>query len=495
MKQFLILASLCCLLVLLLTGSFPAKTSPQKSTPPNVVLIFMDDMGYGDLGCYGATQYQTPNLDRMASEGIRFTNFLSAQAVCSASRAALLTGCYPNRVGISGALGPRSTVGLNPDETTLAEVLKKQDYATAIFGKWHLGDNPAFFPGKQGFDTYTGLLYSNDMWPVDYDGKPITDETNYRKKSYPTLQLMENDRPLRDITTLEDQATLTGEYTKRAIQFIKKQKQNNTKPFFLYMPHSMTHVPIAASAPFRGKSQQGLYGDVMMEVDWSVGEILKTLKETGIDKNTLVIFTSDNGPWINFGNHAGSTGGLREAKGVSFEGGQRVPCLVRWPGVVPAGRVCTKLSSTIDLLPTIAAACSAKLPEKRIDGISLIPLFKGDFAQTPRREFYYYYRKNNLEAVRRDDWKLVLPHPGRSYEGQLPGKDGFPGKAPEDHPYPLALYDLRRDPGERYDVQAMYPEVLADLQNLVEKARVDLGDDLTNRTGANVRPVGKVADK
>jgi arylsulfatase A-like enzyme len=490
MKQLLILTSLCCLLVLLLTGSFPAKTSPPKSTPPNVVLIFMDDMGYGDLGCYGATGYQTPNLDRLASEGIRFTNFLSAQAVCSASRAALLTGCYPNRVGISGALGPRSAVGLNPDETTLAEVLKKQGYATAIFGKWHLGDNPAFLPGKQGFDTYTGLLYSNDMWPVNYDGKPITNESDSRKKSYPTLQLMENNTPLRDITTLEDQATLTGEYTKRAIQFIKNQGKKN--PFFLYMPHSMTHVPIAASAPFRGKSQQGLFGDVMMEVDWSVGEILKTLKETGIDKNTLVIFTSDNGPWINFGNHAGSTGGLREAKGVSFEGGQRVPCLVRWPGVVPAGRVCTKLSSTIDLLPTIAAACSAKLPEKRIDGVSLMPLFKGDFTQTPRREFYYYYRKNNLEAVRRDDWKLVLPHPGRSYEGQLPGKDGFPGKAPEDHPYPLALYDLRRDPGERYDVQAMYPEVLADLQNLAEKARVDLGDELTSRTGANVRPVGKV---
>ena len=484
MRQILLLASLC-----LLAGFITVQPFSAPTTPPNVVLIFMDDMGYGDLGSYGATGYQTPNLDKLASEGIRFTNFLSAQAVCSASRAALLTGCYPNRVGISGALGPRSAVGLNPDETTLAEVLKTKGYATAIFGKWHLGDNEAFLPTKQGFDRYVGLPYSNDMWPVDYSGKPITADTNWRKKSYPPLFLMEGTKPLRPIATLEDQSTLTGEYTKRAVQFIRNQGK---KPFFLYLPHSMTHVPIAASAPFRGKSQQGLYGDVMMEVDWSVGEILKTLKETGIDKNTLVIFTSDNGPWINFGNHAGSTGGLREAKGVSFEGGQRVPCLVRWPGVVPTGRVCTKLSSTIDLLPTIAAACLAKLPEKRIDGVSLMPLFTGDFSQTPRQEFYYYYRKNNLEAVRRDDWKLVLAHPGRSYEGQLPGKDGYPGKAPEDHPYPLALYDLRRDPGERYDVQAMYPEVMTELQTLAEKARVDLGDDLTNRTGANVRPVGRV---
>ena len=485
MPTRLLLSALCLSIVFV---AMKPQSQP-KAAPPNVVLIFMDDLGYGDLGCYGATGYQTPNLDRLASEGIRFTNFLSAQAVCSASRAALLTGCYPNRLGISGALGPRAKVGLNLDETTLAEVLKKQGYATAIFGKWHLGDNPAFLPGKQGFDTYTGLLYSNDMWPVNYDGKPITNESDSRKKNYPTLQLIENEKPIRNIETLEDQSTLTGEYTKRAVQFIKKQGK---KPFLLYMPHSMTHVPIAASAPFRGKSQQGLFGDVMMEVDWSVGEVLKTLRETGVDKNTIVIFTSDNGPWQNYGNHAGSTGGLREAKGVSFEGGHRVPCLVRWPGVTPAGRVCTQLSSTIDLLPTLTAACGATLPEKRIDGVSLMPLFKGDFTQTPRREFYYYYRKNNLEAVRRDHWKLVFPHPGRTYEGQLPGKDGFPGKVPEDHPFPMALYDLRRDPGERYDMQSQHPEIMAELQALAEKARTDLGDDLTGRTGANVRGIGRV---
>ncbi|MFN3381868.1 MAG: sulfatase-like hydrolase/transferase, partial [Runella zeae] len=256
-------------------------------------------------------------------------------------------------------------------------------------------------------------------------------------------------------------------------------------------PHSMPHVPIAASAKFKGKSQQGTYGDVLMEIDWSVGEIMKALKETGLDKNTIVIFTSDNGPWLNYGNHAGSSGGLREGKGNSFEGGQRVPCIVRWKGVTPEGVVCNKLASTIDLLPTIAHITDAKLPEKKIDGVNILSLLKGDLSATPRKYFYYYYRRNNLEAVRRDDWKLVLPHEGRTYEGQLPGNDGFPGKAPENHPFPLALYDLRRDPAERYDVKELYPEILAELQKVAEEAREDLGDDLTKRVGKNVRPSGK----
>lgn len=485
MRKMRTLAGMALFITLVSVASFSGKRDR-----PNVILIFMDDLGYGDLNCYGATQYQTPNIDRMAAEGIRFTNFLSAQAVCSASRAALLTGCYPNRLGLSGALFPRSPIGLNPDETTLPELLKASGYATAMFGKWHLGDNPAFMPTKQGFDTYAGLPYSNDMWPVEYNGQPITDENDRRKKSFPPLFFIEGTTPVRAIQTLDDQASLTGEYTNRAVEFIKKHRKD---PFFLYLPHSMPHVPIAASARFRGKSQQGLYGDMMMEIDWSIGEILKTLKETGIDKNTLVIFTSDNGPWLNYGNHAGSTGGLREGKGVSFEGGHRVPCLVRWPGITPAGQVCTKLSATLDLLPTIATACGASLPTRPFDGVNLLPLFRGDFAKTPRQYFYYYYRRNNLEAVRRNDWKLVLPHPGRTYEGNMPGKDGYPGKIPEDHDFPLALYDLRRDPGERYDVQAMNPDIMAELQTVAEKARVDLGDDLTGRKGANVRPAGSVS--
>jgi len=464
----------------------PLKEAP-KATPPNIILIFMDDLGYGDLSCYGALQYRTPNLDKLASEGVRFTNFLSAQAVCSASRAALMTGCYPNRVGISGALFPNAKVGLNPDETTIAELLKEKGYSTGIFGKWHLGDRPEFLPTKQGFDEYVGLPYSNDMWPVGYDGKPTADAN--RRKRNPFLPLLHNSDTLQEIKTLDDQAKLTGIYTERAVSFIKKHKK---EPFFVYLPHSMPHVPIAASAKFKGKSKQGTYGDVLMEIDWSVGEIMKTLKESGLDKNTVVIFTSDNGPWLNFGNHAGSSGGLREGKGTSFEGGQRVPCLVRWKGVTPEGIICNKLTSTIDLLPTIANICGTKLPAKKIDGVDILPLLKGDMDAAPRKYFYYYYRRNNLEAVRRDDWKLVLPHEGRTYEGQVPSNDGFPGKAPENNPFPLALYDLRRDPAERYDVKEIYPDILAELQKVVEEAREDLGDDITKRTGKNVRLSGVI---
>lgn len=473
---------------ILIAGLVAIQKAPKPTDRPNIIVIFMDDMGYGDLSCYGATQYQTPNLDRMAGEGIRFTNFLAAQAVCSASRAALLTGCYPNRIGISGALFPRAGKGINPQEVTIAEMLKARGYATGMFGKWHLGDSREFLPLQHGFDEFVGLPYSNDMWPVDYDGKPVGN-SDWRKKAFPMLPLMNGNDTIRAITTLDEQAELTGVYTEKAVSFIKKHKK---EPFFLYIPHSMPHVPIAASPRFKGKSKQGTYGDMVMELDWSVGEILKALKENGLDNNTLVVFTSDNGPWLNYGNHAGSSGGFREGKGVSTEGGQRVPCIIRWKGVTPAGTVCNALSSTIDLLPTFAAISQAQLPGQKIDGVNILPLLKGDFQSTPRKTFLYYYRRNNLEAVRRDDWKLMLPHEGRSYEGQLPGNDGYPGKAPENHPYPKALYDLRRDPGERYDVQDLYPGIVEELEKLAEEAREDLGDDLVKRVGKNIRNTGSV---
>jgi arylsulfatase A-like enzyme len=472
------------LLAFLLLACFNISTTstPPRKGSPNIVLIFMDDLGYGDLTCYGALGYQTHNLDRMSTDGVRFTNFLSAQAVCSASRAALMTGCYPNRVGISGALMPYSKNGIHNDEVTIAELLKQKGYATGIVGKWHLGYQKQFLPLQHGFDEYLGIPYSNDMWPIGYDGKPATTEQKLR---HPTLPLIENNDKIAELKTLDDQATLTTRYTERAVDFIKKNKK---KPFFLYLPHSMPHVPIAVSTKFKGKSKQGLYGDVLMEIDWSVGEILKTLKETGVEDNTLVIFTSDNGPWLNYGNHAGSSGGLREGKGTSYEGGQRVPCIVRWKGVIPEGLICNKLSSTIDIFPTLAGLCGIALPKHKIDGVDILPLMKGNMEATPRKYFYYYYRKNNLEAVRRDDWKLVFAHPGRTYEGFQVGNDGFPGGANEDNPVPLALYDLRRDPSERYDVQATYPDIVAELQKVGELAREDLGDDLTKRVGKNIRP-------
>ena len=464
-----------------------AGQAQQKPTTPNIVLIFMDDMGYGDLSCYGALNINTPNIDQLASEGIRFTNFLSSQAVCSASRASIMTGCYANRVGISGALFPGSKVGLASDEMTMAELLKQKNYATAIYGKWHLGDAKQFLPLQQGFDEYLGIPYSNDMWPVTYDGKPA--DSSSSKSKVPQLPLIKNNDKWMEIRTLEDQSTLTERYTTAAEAFIKK---NKNKPFFLYLPHSMPHVPINASPAFRGKSKQGLYGDVIQEIDASVGRILKTIKENGLDNNTLVIFTSDNGPWINYGNHAGSTGGLREGKGTSFEGGQRVPGIIRWKGTIQPNIVSNQLASTIDLFPTIAAITKASLPNKKIDGVSILPILQGDKNATPRKTFLYYYRKNSLEAVRIDNWKLVFAHPSRSYLNQLPGMNGYPGKAPEDVAMPLALYDLRRDPAENYDIKDMHPDIVKKLQALAEEARADLGDDIQKRTGANNRAVGKI---
>lgn len=312
------------------------KPGPSHTKLPNIVLIFIDDMGYGDVGCFGATQYNTPNIDKLASTGMRFTNFYVAQAVSSASRAGLMTGCYSNRVGISGALGPNSSIGINADEELIPELLSPRGYRNAIVGKWHLGDHHQFLPLQNGFQEYFGLPYSNDMWPVNYDGSQVTPENHQRPGNYPVLPLIRGNEKIREIITLEDQAKLTTLYTEYAIDFINRNKKN---PFFLYLAHSMTHVPLAVSDKFKGKSKQGLFGDVVMEIDWSVGEIMKALQKNGLTENTLVIFTSDNGPWLNFGNHAGSAGGLREGKGCSWEGGQRVPCIMSWPAKIPLGAI------------------------------------------------------------------------------------------------------------------------------------------------------------
>ncbi len=463
---------------------------PDRSRP-NVVIIFIDDQGYGDIGPNGAIDYITPNIDRLAAEGMRFTNFYAAQAVCSASRAGLLTGCYPNRIGISGALMPWAKIGISDREMTIAQLLKQKDYATGMVGKWHLGDKKPFLPLQHGFDDYLGLPYSNDMWPVDFDGTPIPKDSKSWKAKYPPLPVIDGNKKVDEIRTLDDQGKLTTMYTERAVKFIE---EHHDQPFFLYVAHSMVHVPLGVSDKFKGKSKQGLFGDVMMEVDWSVGEIMKTLDKYGLRKNTLVIYTSDNGPWLNFGNWAGSTGGLREGKGTSWEGGQREPCIMRWPGVIPEGTICNKLSSTIDILPTLAAITGAKLPDHKIDGVNILPLMKGEQDANPRNVFYYYYRHNSLEAVRKGHWKLVLPHTYRSYEGVPPGHDGFPGPYAHDSTG-LTLYNLRRDPGERYNVIDQHPEVVKDIMIEVEKAREDLGDDLTGNPGKNRRPPGKLTEQ
>ncbi|RLD30630.1 MAG: arylsulfatase [Bacteroidetes bacterium] len=463
----------------------------MDSSKPNIVLIFIDDQGYGDLSCFGATEFMTPNIDKIAIEGMRFTNFYAAQAVCSASRAGLLTGCYPNRIGISGALMPWSKNGLSDGEMTIAELVKQKGYATGITGKWHLGWQKRFLPLQHGFDEYLGLPYSNDMWPVDYDGTPVTkDSPKPWKLKYPQLPLIKDNDKIEEIRTLADQDKLTTKYTEFAVDFINRHKDG---PFFLYVAHTMVHVPLGVSDKFKGKSKQGLYGDVMMELDWSVGEIMRALKENGLDNNTLVIYTSDNGPWLNFGNHAGSTGGLREGKGTSWEGGQREPTVMKWPGKIPEGKICNKLSGTIDILPTIAKITGAKLPDHIIDGVNILPLMLGDEQANPRDHFYYYYRKNSLEAVRKGKWKLVLPHSYRTYKNALPGNDGFAGPTGTGTTG-LALYNLRRDPGESYDVKDLYPEVVEDMMLLVKDAREDLGDELTKSVGNNVRSCGIIED-
>ena len=475
----LIVLSCTILVAAIIISAMAPKPSAKK---PNIVLFFIDDLGYGDLSVTGALGYKTPNLDRLASEGTRFTNFMAAQAVCSASRAALMTGCYPNRVGVAGAFGPQSPQGLNPKEETIAELVKEQGYTTGIFGKWHLGSDQEFLPLQQGFDEYYGVPYSHDMWPL---------HPWQERAKYPPLHWIDGNKQGKEIKNLDDASELTPTITEKAVGFIKR---NKNKPFFLYVPHPLPHVPLAASSKFKGKSERGIFGDVLMELDWSVGEILKELKAQGLDNNTLVIFTSDNGPWLNYGDHAGSSGGFREGKGTSFEGGQREPTIMRWTGVVPAGKVNNKLLSTIDILPTIAKLTGAKLPREKIDGIDFVDLLKGDDSKTPREEFLYYYRKNSLEAVRKHDWKLIFAHPGRTYEGSLPGKDGQPGPAPEDHQHPKALYHLARDPGERYNVLDQNPEIVAELEKIADAAREDLGDDIQKKEGKNRRSIG-VADR
>lgn len=466
----------------LLAGSGRAEPTPADR-PPNIVLIFTDDQGYADVGCYGAEGFRTPNLDQLAADGVRFTSFYVSQAVCSASRAALLTGCYSNRVSVLGALFPGSKTGLNPDEQTIAELLKDRGYATAAFGKWHLGHHEKFLPLQQGFDEYLGLPYSNDMWPVGYDGKPWPKK--HRKQGYPPLPLIDGNKVVQYIETLDDQATLTTRYTERAVAFIEKHAD---EPFFLYVPQSMPHVPLGVSEKFAGKSEQGMYGDVMMEIDWSVGQILDTLDRHGLAEQTLVIFISDNGPWLNYGNHAGSARPLREGKGTMWEGGCRVPCIMRWPGHIPAGMKCDKIAATIDVLPTVAQVTGASLPERKIDGVSLAGLLLGEPNAEPRTQYAYYYG-HQLQAVRRGRWKLHLPHEYRSYVGMKPGRDGWPGPTARGRTS-YELYDLAKDVGERKNVADLRPDIVEQLKELAEIYRAELGD--TGRTGLGVRPAGQV---
>ena len=442
------------LLALVTTASIHADKTP------NVVVIFIDDMGYADIGPFGAKAYPTPHLDRMAEEGRKFTDFYVTQAVCSASRAGLLTGCYNVRVGIHGALGPKSSHGINANEVTLAEICKQKGYATACYGKWHLGHHEKFLPMQHGFDDYFGLPYSNDMWP--YHPGVLHLPMKERLKKWPHLPLIEKNKVINPKVTAKDQELLTTQYTERAVSFIEKNKD---KPFFVYLPHSMVHVPLYVSDKFKGKSKAGLFGDVMMEVDWSVGRILDTLRKNKLEKDTLVIFTADNGPWLNYGDHAGSAAPLREGKGTMFDGGCRESTLMWWPGKIPANSVCHEPAMTIDLLPTIAHLIGAKLPEHKIDGKNIWSLMKNSKRAKSPQEAYYFYYGNQLQAVRSGKWKLHFPHGYRTMAGRPGGKGGIPTNYSQAK-IGLSLFDLEKDIGETTDLKDEFPEITEELSNL-----------------------------
>ncbi len=457
---------------------FAGCTTDSKERPPNVIFILTDDQGYADLGIYGAQDIQTPNLDRLANEGAYFTSYYATQPVCSASRASILTGCYPDRIGIHNAYSPGSKVGLNPEEITLAELLQEKGYKTGIFGKWHLGDAPKFMPRNHGFDEFFGILYSNDMWPKHPQQGTVF--------NFPDIALYENETP---IQILEDQTFLTGALTERASAFIKKNKE---QPFFVYLPHPQPHVPLFAAAPFQNTQERGLYGDVISEIDDSVGQIMNTLKTEGLEENTIVIFTSDNGPWLSYGGHSGSAGKFREGKGTNWEGGHRVPSIIRYPKVIAPHTKIEAPAMGIDWLPTLAAFTQSSLPEKKIDGASLVPLLTGQTSRSPHENFFFYYRTNELHAVRHKEWKLYLPHTYRSLNGKQGTNDGFPVPYEMNEITSPELYNLQHDPEEQQNIASLHPEWVAQISKIADSVRGVLGDRLTGIKGSEVRAVGSI---
>ena len=439
----------------LLLATFLFVTGSLQAAKPNFIIIFADDQGYGDLSCFGSKTIRTPNIDRIAKEGRKFTSFMVASPVCTPSRSALLTGCYPKRVGMhQHVLFPSSTKGLNPKEHTIADHLKGQGYATACFGKWHLGHHKEVLPTSNGFDTYFGIPYSNDMNHPDNKGKP--------KGGWAGMDILWNDpestltkwkTPLfEDEKIVElpvDQRTVTRRYTQKSIDFIKA---NKAKPFFVYLPHSMPHIPLYVPDEVRDPDPKKAYINTIEHIDSEVGRLLKTLDDLELVDNTYVIYTTDNGPWLQFRHHGGSAGPLREGKGTTFEGGQRVPCVMRGPGI-PAGTVCHELTGTIDVLPTIASLTGKALPKgKKIDGMDVSGLWKGVAKKSPRKEFLHYTSRGDIEGLRSGNWKLLVKKPRRNNARKVQ----------------LHLFDLAKDVGEKNDLAQAKPEIVKELQARME---------------------------
>ena len=465
MKQAVFTILLACSLSLAL-----GQDTPQK---PNFVIILADDMGYGDIGPYGSKLNRTPNLDRMAREGMKLTSFYACP-VCTPSRAQFMTGCYAKRVSLPAVIFPVCPIGLNTNEAALPKLLQQQGYATFCVGKWHLGDQREFLPTQHGFDHYFGLPYSNDM-----GGGEDRPKEKAVKGRRPPLPLV---RDLEVIETVSpaQQDKITERYTDEAVKFIREHKD---QPFFLYLPHNAVHVPLHPGEKFRGKSANGTYGDWVEEVDWSAGRVLETLRELKLDERTLVIFTSDNGPWLTQGNKGGVAGPLRGGKGSTWEGGVREPTIVRWPGRIEAGASCDAVTANLDVLPTFVKLAGGSVPaDRRIDGADIWPLLSGATKESPR-EAHYYFNGNRLEAVRSGPWKLaIVPQPERK-----PGEKALGAEAEKTHK--PRLYNLVDDIGETTDLSAQHPDVVQRLQEFVAKMNADLG---TKGTGPGVRPPGRV---
>lgn len=460
MKQQIVSSSarVAILLLALTSTSIVLATEPIKQ--PNFIVIFCDDLGYGDLGCYGSIKNRTPSIDQLSRDGMRFTGFYSSSPVCTPSRASLMTGCYPRRVGMHEdftghwVLIPRSRRGLHPSEVTVAEALKTKGYATACIGKWHLGDQPEHLPTRHGFDQYFGIPYSNDM--------------QQRRRGDPPLPLV------RQETVVEapaDQSTLTRRYTQQAIAFIEA---NKAKPFFLYLPHTFPHLPLFASKEFHGKSENGRYGDAVEEIDWSTGQILECLERFSLVNKTLVIFTSDNG---SNGRNGGSNAPLAGAKGSTMEGGMRVPMIARWPGMIPPGSICSELATTMDILPTFCSLADANLPQAKIDGFDIRDLLTGKVGATSPYKALFYYRRRQLQAVRWMNWKYHLDLKQTHPKWMTPTEIGQGRKG--------RLIDLENDPQETTDLSEQHPEIMKRMFAFVEQAVDQLGND--ERQGAEQR--------
>ena len=465
-RAFLFIAILISLFWLSSNSLFGSDAETSARRPPNIVIVFTDDQGYSDLGCFGSVGFKTPAIDRLAQEGCRITNFEVPESSCSPSRAALLTGCYPLRVHVGDVLFPTTSkdpalrgygkIGLHPDETTIADLLKQKQYATACIGKWHLGDAPEFLPVKQGFDLFFGFPYSHDMWRGNYPPLPLYDA----RSESPDGQ----DLSARVIETDPDFRFITKRYTEKAVDFINENKE---RPFFLYLAHSMPHVPLAASPEFQGASEHGLYGDVIQEIDWSVGQVTKAIQDNGLDENTLIVFASDNGPWLSFGNHGGHCDPLRQGKGTRYEGGHRTPCVMRWTGTIPAHQTLNQMIGSIDLFPTIARITGTKIPNDRIiDGIDQLDYITGASETSARNVFFY-----QTQAVREGDWKLYAPGKYREYP-----ETERKYYITVDHPE-YRLYNLKDDISEKRNLAAEYPDKVKEMTQKLDAFRTDLRDN------------------